>query len=102
MSSSTGFGKLPVEDQRGTQYEDAVRGDPIQRPKRGKKSSVEVTIERGGNLDGAIKRFGKMTADVVREAKQRARFRARPTRSARRRRGKLLEKRRATFEEVPK
>lgn len=78
-------------------YTERVHPEPRQ-PKRS-KSSVEVVIE--GNFDRALKQFLKSTADIVREAKRRAYFRPKLSRAARKRTGKLLEKRRRALEEIP-
>lgn len=46
-----------------------------------------------GNFDQALKLFTRVTSGLVLEAKRRSIFSPKPTRSARRRRGKELERR---------
>ena len=60
---------------------------------------VEIGTGRRG-FEPSLKRFSKMTSDIVSESKRRQYFVPTPTRGARRRRGKELEKRRQAREEA--
>lgn len=73
--------------------------DEPRKPPRLQKSSIGVIVE--GNFDRAVKQFLKSTADIVREAKRRSYFHPKPSRAARKRRGKVLEVLRKAREEVP-
>ncbi|KKM72731.1 hypothetical protein LCGC14_1417570 [marine sediment metagenome] len=64
-------------------------------------SSMVVIGEGRRGFDASLRRFLKMTSDVVSEAKRRQYFRPTPTRNARRLRGKILEKRKQEREDDP-
>jgi ribosomal protein S21 len=58
------------------------------------RSSTEVVVADCRSFESAVKRFAKLTAPIIRDCKRRRYFMPKPTRNARRRRGKELEKRR--------
>ncbi|KKL66584.1 hypothetical protein LCGC14_2143560 [marine sediment metagenome] len=65
------------------------------------KSTNMVVIGQGHrSFDTSLKRFLKMTSDIVLEDKRRQYFSPTPTRNARRLRGKILERRKREQEEV--
>ena len=55
--------------------------------------ALQVIVSDFTNFDSALKIFGVITLDVMREAKERQYYRPKPTRAGRKRRGKALEKR---------
>ena len=63
------------------------------------RPSNMVVIGNGRNFETSLKRFSKMTSDIVSEAKRRQYFYPTPTRNARRLRGKILEKRKQKRED---
>ena len=62
-------------------------------------SNMVVIGEGRHGFEASLKRFSKMTSDIVSEAKRRQYFRSTLTRSARRLRGKILERRKQEQEE---
>ncbi|KKM99803.1 hypothetical protein LCGC14_1144200 [marine sediment metagenome] len=64
------------------------------------RADGSVLVDGPNGLERALREFRREVAYVMSEARNRMYFVPKPTRSARKRRGKVLEKRRLKFEEM--